>query len=382
MPACDPPQKDIHKTAGGKVTDFFIYNVLGFAANAAVSIGITYGINPRPGVKRAKESVTNNIRKLFKDAAPERGINSAVEIGIMLIAGTVLTAAMAPLVTRRDRIAYWINQKLGRDTDVLPEHLRTHNAPLTLEDKIEQELKKRVKYGETSGDLWKGRWSAVMVPLFGDPLLSIWNNKREAKGKWSTDSLSWKAGQQLYDKALPKTLVHKLSSFFSSHGASIEEMHTNNPVIFNNLENYEKLHEERNQKILGKLPVSPAEREDRMMIADQTRLLGKEVAWTFVLAQIVEKLTCSFQKRRITKEENKALAKMREEGIIPVGIHAVTDDEGHVILTKTKGYAAPAPHGETPSVGAKVWSGEKSSGHVSTLDKNRASASSQQTSLT
>lgn len=339
LPACDPPQKDIHKTAGGKITDFFIYQVLGFGGNASASVAMTYWINPKPEAKRVKESISKGASKLFKNVAPERSVNAVTEILFMLISGTALTAVMAPLVNRRDKIAYWMNQKLGKDTDVLPEHMQTHNAPLTLEDKVEQELKKRVTYGQTSGDLWKARWTAIWVPLVGDPALSKLNDRLEEKGKLSTDSLSWKAGQHLYDKGLSKSAVQKLGNFFKKHGASIEHMRANNPVVYNNLLKYENQHEDYNQKILGKT-ATPAEREDRMMIADQTRLLGKEVGWTLVLSEIVEHLTSTFQNNRIRKQEQKAIAAMQKEGIIPAGVRATTKD-GHVIFTKTKDYSGP-----------------------------------------
>jgi hypothetical protein len=335
--------------------------VLGFGANSAASIGVTYWINPTESAKKGKEAIKRGAVKIFKTIAPERAINAGAEIFFMLISGTILTAVMAPLVKKREDMAYWINQKLGKDTDVLPEHLKTYDAPLTLEDKVEQELKKRVNYGQTSRDLWKARWSGIFVPLLGDPLLSKWNDKREAVGKWSTDTISWKAGQHLYDEVLPKSTVHKLSNFFEDHGAGINDMRDNNKVVFNNLERIEKQHDKTNQLLHGYPPVSEATRKDRMMIADQTRLLGKEVGWTLVLAEIVEKLTCKYQNRRIRREEDKALAKMREEGIIPVGVSVDTDKQGHVTLTTTKHYvpSTSVSSVEPESPTAKKWADDK-----------------------
>lgn len=365
LPECDPPQKDIHKTTGGKITDFFIYKVLGFGGNSALSVGVTYWINPKPQVENFRAKAKEGAQKLFKSAGTKEMVGNGMDIGFMLIAGTVLTSIMAPLVNRRDKIAYWVNQKLGKDTDVLPEHMQTHNAPLTLEDKVEQELKKRVTYGQTSGDLWKARWTAVTVPLFGDMALGKMSAKREAEGKESVDTLSWRAGQHLYDKVLPPEQIKSMGSFFRKHKAGIEDIRANNKDIYERLERSEKQHDLNNQKIHGVSPASKEVSEDRMMIADQTRLLGKEVGWTLVLSEIVEHLTSTFQNKRIQKQERKAIAAMREEGLIPAGVHATMTD-GHVTLTKTKDYKEPQPASTEP-----VLSGEEGAGKQWANDSQR-----------
>jgi hypothetical protein len=338
FPVCDPPMKDMSKTFGGKITDAVIYKGLGFVGNSTLSVGVTYWVNPTKGAKWAREKSLIGAQRLLKDFLPQPAINNAVDIGFMLIAGTILTAVMAPLVNRREKIAYWINQKAGKDADVLPDKDRTYAKPATLEDKIEQELNKRVNYNQTSKDLWKARWSGIWLPVFGDMALGKWSANREAAGKWSVDTVSWKVGQRLYDDVLPKEKVNTLGNFFKRHGAGIEDVKANNRQIYDRLQKVELEHEKHNTLVKGRKAADTPTSDDRMMIADQTRLLGKEVGWTIILAEFVEKLTFKFQARRVRREEIKAIAKMREEGIIPTGVHVDTDRLGHVKLSTNKAY--------------------------------------------
>ena len=62
IPSYEPPPKEMSKTFGGKVTDFFIYKVLGFGANSAASVGITYWINPNPKVKQTAVMIKSKKR--------------------------------------------------------------------------------------------------------------------------------------------------------------------------------------------------------------------------------------------------------------------------------------------------------------------------------
>lgn len=395
-PNCNLPQKDMSKTFGGKITDFIIYQGLGFVGNSSVSVGITYFLNSKPGVEKFRKSAHNKAQKVFKDFLPHEAIGNGVEIGFMLVAGTILTAVMAPLVNRREKIAYWINQKFGKDTDVLPENMRQYNDPKTLEDKIELELKKRVNYSQTSRDLWKARWTGIWIPVFGDMALGKWSAKRESENppKWSIDTLSWKAGQHLYDKALPQGVIEKMGNFFKKHKAGIRDIEEKNPEIFRRLSKSEQFHDNFNQRMLGQPKAEQHVKDDRMMIADQTRLLGKEIGWTYILSGIIERLTCRFQQQRIHKQELKAIANLREEGVIPAGVVVKTDRQGHVKLSTTKiyePYSAPdavqspamAPVA-TPAVSAETrkWADdkvkkvmpnamEKSESHLAAAEKSR-----------
>lgn len=348
LPECPPPEKDIHKTRGGKLVDFFIYKVLGFGANSTASVGVTYWVNPKPEVKQFRDKAKASVQRLFKGTIPPEAVGNGVEIGFMLISGTVVTAIMAPLVKSRDKMAYWINQKLGVDTDVLPEAMKHHEPPKTLEEKVEQELKKRVEYNQTSGDLWKARWSGLLVPLFGDMYLGKLSSQREAEGKWSVDTVSWEIGQKMYDNVLSKKRVQQLGRFFERHGAGIDDMEKQNPDMYARLAQMEEKRDKYHQA-LGHGSATESVRKDRMMIADQTRLLGKEVGWTLALAEIVERLTAGFQARRVRRQEDKALAELRKAGIIPKGINVETDEMGHVTLTQTKEYVAPGTAAPTPT---------------------------------
>ena len=123
--AIAPSQKDFHKTIGAKLTQFLIYGVLGFGANSGLSVGITYFLMPKEWWKRPKNGLANAMQWIFRSAEdPLRASNRTLEIGMMMVAGTALTACMAPLVERRDKIAHWINRKLDKDTDVIPDHLK------------------------------------------------------------------------------------------------------------------------------------------------------------------------------------------------------------------------------------------------------------------
>jgi len=300
-------------------------------------------------------------------------------------------------VNRREQIAYKINQLFGKDKDVVPENQRQYGNPTTLEDKVELELKKRVNYTQTSRDLWKARWTGIWIPVFGDMGLGNWSAKREAQGKWSIDTISWKAGQHLYDHVLPSETIKKMGDFFKKHKAGIKDIQEKNPANYARLNAAEKFHEDFNQKMLGQKPASEAVRDDRMMIADQTRLLGKEIGWTYILSGIVENLTKRFQSQRIHKQELRAIAKMREEGIIPAGVVVHTDRDGHVKVTTTKiyePYADPsaAPQAIAPTVEASAdtrkWADDKvkkvladavqkSESHMGALEKSRAAAATQ-----
>jgi hypothetical protein len=360
-----PPHKDIHKTIGGRLTHAGIYYLLGFVGNSGLSIGITYLLNPREWVKNLKKPAAEAMEKVLKGFSkdPLRMAHRTVEIGFMMIAGTILTAAMVPLVKRRERIAYWINQKLGTDKDVLPDHLVKQPEPRTLEEKIEQEINKRVNKQHSSGDLWSARWTALAVPLFGEMALSNWNSKREKAGQWSVDTKIVEGGTKLYDKVLSKkSWVDKLSRFFEKHGASMEEMQKNAP------ENYKVLAGIENKLHPGELNKS------RMMIADQSRMLSKEVGWTIILAVLVDRLVRVFHNRRVKREEKKAIAEITKEGFVPEGYKVVLG-EG-VTLQPVGGTA-----GEKSSWAEKNAAGkprpEKTENFVKTVDNSRSTAGEQ-----
>jgi len=362
-------RKDIHKTIGGRITDFLIYGVLGFGGNSGGSLGLTYLVNPKPWAKNIREGATEGLNKLVKGLVSSRDVNRVVEIMFMMISGTALTAVMAPLVSRRARIAHSINKFLGKDTDVLPDYLVPETEPKSVEDRIEQELRKRVNYRQASGDLWKARWTSIWVPLIGDGLLSKWNTAREKAGKWSLDSLGWRTGQHLYDEALPKNWVHGLSRFFSKHGASIQAMKTNNP------ENFELL-----SAIENKYPGTSSHHDenDRMMIADQARLFGKEVGWTLILAGFVERLTRWFHDRRVNREEQKAIADMTREGIVPEGYRVVLG-EGVRLERLPEPKQGPTWTEKTGKTGPSRTRLEKSESYLSAIDKSRSGLSEQLT---
>jgi hypothetical protein len=375
--AVDKPRKSIHDTLGSKLTHFLIYYVLGFAANSALSVGITYYVMPRDRVKTAKDAMAEGIKGVFKNSKdPKRAALQTIEILIMMVAGTILTACMAPLVNHREQIAHWINKKIGRDADVLPDDQKKLPAPRTLEERIEQEITKRVNKHHTSNDLWKARWTGLTVPLVGNFILSNWNSKREnvprinpATGlkdnwryeKWSVDTKVWEAGGKFYDKVLSKkSWVNKLSNFLEGHGAGIKDMERNAPESFNVLKAIEDPH---NTGVINK---------SRVMVAEQGRMLTKEVGWTIILAGIIDMLVGAFYKHRVKKEQQKAIADLTKEGFVPDGYKIVLDEGVKLERVGGKKWAEKNP--PKPRL-------EKSESFVAAADKSRAGIAEQQPAL-
>jgi hypothetical protein len=314
-------KRSIEDTKGGKATDFFIFDFLGAGVNSLLSLVVAYGLNPREWVKNSKAGIVNTISGLLGGDS-QRIVNRVVEVGFMCISGTILTACMVPLVKKKEEIAYWINKKLGKDTDVLPDSMKVVAEPTTQEERIEQELKKRVNYKATSSDIWIARWTAIAGVLVGDGLLAKMSAKLEAAGKPSIDTLGWNAGQIAYDRLLPHSWIHALNNFFSSHGASIDDMKENNK------ENYDLLASIERKTNGGKLD------EDRMMVADQTRMLFKEVGWTYVAAKWMQGLLDKLKDHRIDKEEQKALVALKKEGIIEEGQSVTLSKEKKVTIVE------------------------------------------------
>ena len=164
----------------------------------------------------------------------------------------------------------------------------------------------------------------LVVPLAGDFGLSLWNSKREnVKGdkvsppdwnyeKWSADTKVWEAGGKFYDRFLAKgSWVDKISNFLKTHGAGTEDMKKNSPESYNMLEAIEKKHN------FGHV------NEARVMVAEQTRMLTKEVGWTIILAVIIEKLVGFFHDGRVKDETKKAIADITKEGLVPEGYKVV-----------------------------------------------------------
>lgn len=335
-PPEDMPQrqgKDINKTVGGKITTLLTNYIVGGVGNSSLSLAFTYGLNPRDDVKKFKDNVTNFFTSKFGSNSTKTldSVRSTVEVSFMFIAGFIMTAVMTPMILHREKIAYKINQLIGKDKDVLPDNMKPKEAPKTVEDRIEQELNKRVRTKQGIADLWIARFVAVGGVMAGDYFLNRSSRAREAAGKDSIDTLSWKAGQKAYGHMKPE-MVTRWNNWFARHDASIGDMRKNMKDHFNRLEETER------QFAKGG-PLN----EDRMVVAEQARIVTKEVGWTFVCALWVEKLTGLFNKYRVHKQQEKALQNMTKEGFVPKGYKAVLEKNGCVKLEAMGGTPERAP---------------------------------------
>jgi hypothetical protein len=308
----EKPQKDIHKTIGGRIVDVFIYYVIGFVGNSGLSLALTYGANPRPEVKKAKETIARSVARLFKNAHPAKALDGArtlVETSFMVCSGFLTTGLMMPLLAHREKIAYKINQLLNTDTEVLPDEMKDKKVPVTLQDKVNQKIDRRVNKKQNGWDLWPARFIGVAVCLVGDTILNTMDRALEAGGKYSITTLSWLGGQKLFGK-LPEKWPAKINGWFSRHGASLEGLKENSHDHFLRLEKAET-------EFAAKLgtPVNL----DRMVVAEQSRLFIKEVGWTLAVAWMVRRMTTMFRNHRVTKQQHQAIAEMQRDGTIPAG---------------------------------------------------------------
>jgi len=368
--AVPAPQKDIHKTTGGRIVNTGIYYGLGWLANSALALFFTYGLNPRKEVKVGKEKATDFIvKKILRNEASHGktldSVRSTVEMLFMLISGTVLTGVMTPLVKRRGKMAHSVNQWLGnKDKNVLPDDLIQQPEPKTLEDKINQEIHKRVNRKHSTGDLWKARGIGMGLVIGGDFAVNRLSRTLENHGHQSVDTLAWRLGQKIHDHLQIKApkVLNKWIEFFEKHGAKFSDVRTNMKDHFDRLEKTEK---EFGTKGLTK-PV-----ESRMVISEQTRLITKEAGWTMVMALMLHQMVKGFNKRRVKKEEAAAIAEATKQGFVPEGYKVVLD-EG-VKLERIDGKDTKW----ADKSGAKKQQPEKQENFVAAVDNSRTGLSEQ-----
>lgn len=320
------PEKKIADTWGGKIVNFFTFYVVGFVLNSTLSLGITYGLNPRPEVKTFKDRATEVLTHTFGGTNTEKvsdNLRSGIEIGFMFIAGIIATTLMTPLTRYSENIGYKINQVIGKDTDILPEEMRPVPEAQTIGQHIEQQIESRVKKHSAS-DLWKSRVVSMAGVMGGDYLINNLSRSLEKDGKQSVDTLSWRAGMQLY-KILPEKLVTRWNKWFSEHGASIGDIKKNMAEHFSRLQNTELKYGNSQNGIPN---------TNSMVLGEQGRLVIKELAWTLTLALFVDKLTGWFKKDRLHHQRHNAIAELQQEGMIPEGYSVKAHHHGVEIKTE------------------------------------------------
>lgn len=364
-------QKRIEETAGGKITNFTIFYGLGWVLNAAMSILITYGFNPRPGVKTAKDRIAKSIAGIFGKNEASSGtldtVRSAIEINFMMIAGSIAAGIMTPLLKYQGRISHKINKMLGKDVDVLPEEMQKLPEPKTVEERIEQEIKHHTNKGNASiAALWLSRIGVVVSILIGDAFVNRGNRMLESKNLPSIDTLSWGAGKEVY-KIMPKSAVSKWDNWFRTHGAGLSDIKASSPEHFDRIKTYGKVGDDNSS----------------MVISEQTRLLIKEVGWSLVAAKLVDKMTASIRNKLMGRQVEKAINTVTREGLVPDGHRVIVGKDGKVSLDRVE----EKPHELEPGywaakedkAGKAQQQPAKSESHAQAVTNSKAAAASQQT---
>lgn len=311
--------RDINKTAGGRTINFINNWLLGFVANSSFSVFLTYFFNSKPKVKEVKENITKGAMDLFgidssnPDSKAYKGVmdqvRTGVEILFMTVSGSLVTLIMTPLVSNRENIAYKINQMLGKDTDVLPESMKKEIVPQNEQERIELAIRKRVTDKQVGGDLWKARFTTLAAVITGDQILNRVNRTLEENNHASVDTALLALGRKAHGQ-MSEATVDKYAKWFDDHNSGIKDMKENSRDHYERLAARDIAYDKK-QGGTGEI------NEGRITISEQTRILGKEIGWTLILAGMVEKWTESFRKSRVAKERKRAIEALKNEGVIP-----------------------------------------------------------------
>lgn len=262
-----------------KAVDWCNYFGLGFVANSALSLFISYNVMPteaaQNGIKKLSDGIKPvvggwgsfkkliGIGKEIDHATHQLHINesarSMAEIIVMCIAGTLILAPMKWVEDSKkffvDKIDKWKNPEYHEHCEknaISPEPLPHEN-----DEK------------KTWGRMLSARFAGVASVIGIDAALQNFNNKRQAVGKGNLDTAEWKLGGFIFDK-LPKKTSEKFINFFSAHKTS-------------DLSGIQK-------PILERLEQTVGGNKNKMMFAEQTRLFSKEVSLTLIMSGIVYSL--------------------------------------------------------------------------------------------
>jgi|GEM_PF-5305311 len=306
-----PQEQKIADTFGGKFMKLFTFFGIGFVGNSTLSLVFTYIFNSRPETKKLREDIIGGISKVAGVAGDEssslgKGIRSAVEMCFMFIAGITVTAIMQPLIHYGDRLAHGINKLLGKDADVLPDELKPLKDPKTVEEKIAQEVGKKIQK-HSPFDLWVSRAISMATVLIGDVVVTQAGLKAEKHNLPSLDTVSWGIGRFLYS-IMPKDLSAGLNRWFANHDASLEDIQKNSP------DHYDRLVKNNTQYSVYK-----GNNPEEQCTSEQGRLVVKELGWTGFLAVTMEKLTHSLKEWRKDRQLEKAVKELSRQGLIQDG---------------------------------------------------------------
>lgn len=286
-----------------KTFNFFNYFGLGFVANSVMSLAITWNVMPTEGAKKFKAAIGNGIAAVAKSVdkmqhyigvekseadLAKRALSitessrSVAEIMCMFVAGCLVLLPMKYLENHKkgfvDKVDQWWNKDYhayAKANNITPEALP-----------CEHEAK------QTWANLLGARVGGMVAILGLDAAIQGFNNKRANANKSNLDTAEWAIGGIAYD-LLPEKFTKRVVNFFTSGSRAHETgLHNIQGQLLKNLE-----------ATVGNNP-------DKMLFAEQTRLVSKEVSLTLIMAGLIYTLSKAglmstlFKKMGITKPED------------------------------------------------------------------------------
>jgi len=275
-PVTSAPARDTN--FANKAFNWLNYCGLGFLANSASSLFITYNVMPTDTAQKGVEKLANGMKPVVggfgrlknalgfskkeidlvtRDLHIAESARSTAEILVMTIAGTLMLFPMKWMEDHKkaivERIDKWKNPEYH-------EHCQQNNIT---PEALPHEAKENKK---SWGNLIWARAVGLASVLGIDAVMQVFNNNRHSAGKWNMDTVEWKLGGSIYDK-LPKSTSEKFINFFSARKSS--DLSGIQPQLRETLEK------------------TVSNDKNRMMFAEQTRFLSKELSLTMIIAGIV-----------------------------------------------------------------------------------------------
>lgn len=398
--------RKIKDTIGGKIIHFGLYYGLGFVVNNVLTEAFTYWFNTKEAAKKIRDSATSAIADTFIRMPPEDvhevkpwneqlrarldpslnadepkksfgamarmwlhdQVRSTTEILFMMVAGWTVTLFMGSLAKRQEDIGYWINQKLGKDTDVLTEKMKLERyTPESTQDIIEFEIRKRINESQTGGDIWKARFIGAAIVILGDMALNTIGQIGEKMGKnyLSVDYMAARAAQWLCNTGImPAGVAESLYNFYEKIGAKLEHTKNNQPGNYARLAAIQINHGGDHAVTAEEMLAQDLQdvHKHRMVIGEQFRITVKDVGWTFAMAKMLESMAQSFTKSRVIKERRKAIADIKNSLFVVNGkTYIASSRDGHAyeipnesfdaLLNSASDKKEPAPTETAKTVG-------------------------------
>lgn len=336
-----PPARN--KTFANKLFNFVTYDGLGFAANSALSLAITWNVMPTETAKKGKAALSRLITPLAEGVdkmkryaglgkevnAAERALHiaessrSAAEILCMFVAGCIVLVPMKFLEDRKKSIVNRIDRWKNPEYHQYCEENHVKPEPLPCESEAKQ----------TWRSLLGARLGGMAAVLGIDAAMQSFNNARMAKGKGNFDTLEWAAGGKAYD-VLPKSFTKRVIDFFTNGKRA-------DSTGLHNIQ----------EQLLERLEHTVGSDKNKMLFAEQSRLVIKEISLTLIMAKLVYSLSKTgvmskmLSKFGIKKAEDQKEAidtMLQEVPFMPV-------TRGDVDLSDNRSNDRKAPSQESPA---------------------------------